>query len=204
MQKQRKQNEYSIPAFDRVRDRLYCRLIDPRRYVDMPEKTPRETWEDLAIISYVEMDTEEDRIHTLPVTQAILEQWNVEEEEVFRIARENTHTRATTVRNLEDVLGIAYPEEEHTPLYVMTKEPSLFGAVCIAEEDSLQKAAEVVGESYYIIPSSIHEVLILPESGVDGVEELNKIVCHINDTEVSYHEVLTDHVYRYGPSGLSR
>ena len=202
MQKQSERYWEPYGTFEEARTFLYCRLIDPKNYAATLEQAVRKPWNDLMRVCYMQAGSAE-RMKITDVTRDHLKAWNVEEETVLQAAEENTRARVTTIRNMEEVLGIDPPEEGHSPLYVMTKESGVFGAVCITESESLHRAAEVMGERFFIIPSSVHELLLLPVDDIDDSEELNRLVRHVNDTEVASHEVLTDHVYMYGPQGIS-
>ena len=52
-------------------------------------------------------------------------------------------------------------------------------------------------ENFYILPSSVHEMIILPESGALLKEELNAVIQEINGSQVNAEEYLSDHAYYY-------
>ena len=54
-----------------------------------------------------------------------------------------------------------------------------------------------MGENYFVLPSSIHEVIIVPESASPGYSDLNEMIREINQTQVAEEEVLGDHAYYY-------
>ena len=57
--------------------------------------------------------------------------------------------------------------------------------------------AEKVGGDFYILPSSVHELLVIPRDAGMEISELEKMVCEVNATQVSVEERLSDHVYAY-------
>ena len=63
----------------------------------------------------------------------------------------------------------------------------------------MDRIAEKIGTSYYILPSSVHETIIVPASITESssLENLAEMVIEINGTQVAPDEVLSDHVYRY-------
>ena len=83
------------------------------------------------------------------------------------------------------------------PMYVATVPDFRFGAKVLAYPGFFEHAAAVVGGSYYILPSSIHELIILADDGTSTVEELQNMVREINQTEVSESDFLSDEVYHY-------
>lgn len=90
---------------------------------------------------------------------------------------------------------------EKGPLfYVLTNTSKINGAAVMLYEGMLKKFEERFESGFYIIPSSVHEVLILVEAD-ESVEELNRMVREVNDSQVAPEEVLSDHVYYYSTSG---
>ena len=71
------------------------------------------------------------------------------------------------------------------------------GAGLILQEDLMQQIGEIVGGDFYILPSSCHEVLVIPESMGMDVKELSAMVQQVNETEVSTEDRLSDHVQHY-------
>lgn len=84
-----------------------------------------------------------------------------------------------------------------TPLYVLTNESRLFGAAAIVDKKVLESFAKEHGSGFYIIPSSIHEVLLFLSEDLNVGERLAEMVHEVNSTEVSPEEVLSDHVYYF-------
>ena len=85
------------------------------------------------------------------------------------------------------------------PMLVLTNGQSSFGASLIIHPDIREKIAECMGGDYYVLPSSVHEVIIVPADGSAGlsVRELNDIVRQINETQVAPEEQLSDKVQYY-------
>ena len=80
---------------------------------------------------------------------------------------------------------------------IMTNKQNYYGAVNVLYQDVLKIVAEKLNANLYILPSSVHEVLIVPESSNTSAEELYQMVCNVNRTEVSVDDFLTDNVYYY-------
>lgn len=83
------------------------------------------------------------------------------------------------------------------PMYVLSNRQKLYGAVCMLYPDLLKNFTDKIGQDCYILPSSIHEVILVPADAVSGGEELREIVTDINRTQVAEEEVLADSVYFY-------
>ena len=82
-------------------------------------------------------------------------------------------------------------------MYILTNETKLNGAACILYENVLYDFAQKLGEDLYILPSSVHEVILLPKLSVFEKDELVNMVREVNTEGVAAEEVLSDHVYEY-------
>lgn len=83
-------------------------------------------------------------------------------------------------------------------MYVLTNSIKLYGASCIAYRECLKEFAnEHNTEEVYIIPSSVHEVILIPNIGYMNPKEINDMIEQINNTEVEATDVLSNHIYKY-------
>lgn len=98
-----------------------------------------------------------------------------------------------------DILMLPNPQngKRSIPMYVLSNKQKLYGAVCMLYPDLLKNFTDKIGQDCYILPSSIHEVILVPADAVSGGEELREIVTDINRTQVAEEEVLADSVYFY-------
>jgi len=90
------------------------------------------------------------------------------------------------------------PEVENVcPMYMLSNQNKLNGSVCILYQDLLKDFSERLGCDLYILPSSVHEVLILPAQNDTSCQSLSEMVKEINSSQLSREEILSDHVYYY-------
>ena len=82
-------------------------------------------------------------------------------------------------------------------MYVCTNASKINGAGVILYENLLKDFAQKVGADFYILPSSVHETLLIPVSDQFDVETLKAMVCEVNMTQVAPEEQLSDQVYLY-------
>ena len=87
------------------------------------------------------------------------------------------------------------PEERRTPMYVLTNTEKLHGAACILYQQLLENFAKKVNDNLYILPSSIHEIIMIPASFAGKASDLREMVEEINATQVEEEEVLSDSIY---------
>lgn len=91
-------------------------------------------------------------------------------------------------------------KEMKMPMYVLTNRQKLYGAACMLYPGVLKAYGEKIKQDFYILPSSIHEVILVPaEPGTDEIS-LQQIVTEINHTQVAEDEVLSDSIYYYSRS----
>ena len=130
-----------------------------------------------------------------------LARWGVTREEVYRQACENTwRLLPVDFRSMGAVMedALFLPSlDEVLKLYVLTNRWKNYGAAAVLYEGQLQAVGEMVGENFFVIPSSVHEMLILPESRVPKREELDEMIKEINEIAVAPEEVLGDRAYYY-------
>jgi len=95
-----------------------------------------------------------------------------------------------------EAMGFNIPPEQDMML-VETVEGNVHGAGVLAYEDFMDKAAERVDGSFFILPSSVHEILIIPDNGQFDLHSLENMVREVNATMVDPVDKLTDNVYHY-------
>lgn len=87
-------------------------------------------------------------------------------------------------------------------MYVITNKSKNHGAMAILDKEFVNECIETIGEDFYVLPSSIHELILIPNSGEMDVETLRGMVSEVNRTQVSREERLSDNVYRYSNGKL--
>ena len=99
------------------------------------------------------------------------------------------------------MMGNDAPEEllpdQDPKMYVMTNESKINGAAAMIFTDKIDEFANEQQTNFFILPSSVHEVLLIPDTGEINVNELEDMVKSVNRTQVSPDEVLSDNVYFY-------
>ena len=87
--------------------------------------------------------------------------------------------------------------DEKMPLYVLSNRKGVYGTVAVLYDGVLKKLAERFQSDLILIPSSVHEFLVIPETEEKDMIKLQECVKIINETEVAREEVLSNHIYRY-------
>lgn len=161
---------------------------------------------DIAIVYSIvlESKTENGSQITMRIMNSYLDLWNTTKEEIHKIAMENTLQRENITLTpmkemIEDLQGKPVEDLdniEDAPMYVLTNKSFINGAIAILDSNIQKKMADLLGGDYYIIPSSIHEVIVIPYDFME-TEELNGIIKDINNEFVVPNDRLSNHAFKY-------
>ena len=99
--------------------------------------------------------------------------------------------------SMDELIGQVISEDQQVPMYVLTNQSHYYGAACLLYPELLKCVRETLKSNFYVLPSSVHEVIILQDPGMADVETLMDMVREVNMTEVKEEEVLSDSVYYY-------
>lgn len=212
--------QFSVDAFknfENVKGRIMLKLINYERNQKSLCDTPHRRYLDLAVVYYVIWETKETSQLTSLIKNSHMNLWNIKESELYDLAFENTKKLLSVdIANIKDLMeellwnnenchnsGLSGKEkleaenfDENYPMYIMTNKIKMFGAVNMIYEEYLKKLYKMFKGSFFILPSSVHEVILVPEWQMEA-EELKKMVVEVNENELDYMEVLSDNVYHY-------
>jgi hypothetical protein len=179
---------------------IYCRLADPVKFKDGLASMPYERVLDMVQIYYVRVRIGGGDFLSVMVNNKIMESWRLSKEQLRDIAWCNTlRDNPATIKPLRQVLdelGV-YTDEEERRVYLVSNESKYMGAVCIVYPGLLEKIWNIIKRDFYVLPSSVHECLVLPCDDTVSAARLRHIVKTINRTELKDKDVLSDSVYRY-------
>ena len=82
-------------------------------------------------------------------------------------------------------------------MFVLSNETKYYGAACILYKDLIKDFADSQKADIYILPSSVHETILLPDRGAEDPEKLAEMVYDVNNTQLSPEEVLSDNIYYF-------
>lgn len=196
--------------YKQAKEHLIYRVINYGMNKELLQTVPHVPYLDLAVVFYCLMYTSDDGEATVLVNNDLLERWGVTVGELHRQAHQITPKLLPyTYKNLNSLISemsdvdtlsrvqLDHVEDIPFQMHVLTNSDNLHGAACILYDGVLQQISEGVGMDLFVLPSSIHEVIVLPAYGDWRVSELANMVTEINHTEVSVGEVLSNSVYYY-------
>lgn len=184
---------------------IYPKLVNAKQNKELLEKIPHRNFMDLAVVYYaVARDHAQKDIGTILIYNGHMEIWGQEEENLYRTAMMNMcadgEADFTDIRTIvERMTGISFPDNDSRDpdMYVLTNSRRRFGAAEILDKKILRMVADHVGDGFIVLPSSVHETLVMPSKDETEYEELAHMVRMVNDTQVEAEERLSDHVYVY-------
>ncbi len=195
--------------YDKVKQHLACKIISKEKNEKLLNKIPYVPFLDLALVPYYKMTDSEMGNGTILVFESHRKNWGISPEQLIRDARENTlRILPWEMMSMESVLkGFVQkkqagecPEgekEKGLPMYVLTNQENYFGAVNLVFDSVLAEAGTRLGEDFWILPSSVHECILVPASVQMGKEKLEDMVRQVNEKEVAPEDYLSDSVYFY-------
>lgn len=199
-----------ISNYDSIKNRIIFCIINTQKNAELLKEIPHRKFVDLSIVYKVILENSVEGSAMLKVTDKFMEEWKVSEEDLWEISKENTKrmfpaefftmtsalAELTGKKNAENFL-IGKETGTRDRMYVLSNQKRSEGAACLVYHGILETIAKILGRSYYILPSSIHEVIVLPDWGELEVEEINNMIKDINERELDPEDILSDHCYKY-------
>ena len=201
--------EYS---FDTMKPYIFFRLISLDRNKKLLGQIPHIPFLDLAVTFHCLVRSEEDAIGSIRINNEHMKLWDISLEQIKKLAFNNTKGLfPPIIKTMEKVIkGIingdslkdgSYEFEDSSndsyPMYILTNEKGINGASCMLYKDVIKDFANLINSDLYILPSSIHELILIPMENTIEKERFSQMVTEINTSQVPIEEVLSDHVYIY-------
>ena len=199
-------NIAELSSYETARELLFVDVVSTKANAEMLSKVPHTEMEDISMVYRMQVEQLSDGAATVLINDGLMERMGITGEQLHADAMANSEQlRPVSMRTMAEVMsemmGLpeeAFPMNTGVPqMYVVTTQDSFHGAAAAFYPDFMDKAAREIGGDFFILPSSVHEVLLLPDDGSQNIEELKAMVTGINATEVAPADRLTDSVYHY-------
>ena len=200
----------NVTEYDQMKEKLSVEVVSLDANKDLLERVPHKSMEDLAIVYRLVLDTDDSSKGTILVTNSLMNNYGITPEQLHEDAMKNSPIiRPANIRGMSEVmmelmprseaemLGLVKVDPADEQIFVATVPDKIHGAGVIAYPNFLEEAAEKVGGSYFVLPSSLHEVLLVPEKTGMQTAELEAMVRDVNSTKVAPEDKLSDNVYHY-------
>lgn len=203
------QMEYSVFSdYEVAKDYLFIRVANKEANADVLAGMPHKEVEDLAITYHVLVNHDQNGIASAPVTDDLLRHYGVTAEQLHEDAIANSQrmlpAQLDSMQNM--LFGMMTPEASDTlrdepypgsTMLVLTNNVQLNGAAALFYPGVMDQTAERLGGDFIVLPSSTHEVIMIPADGMTDFRSLEQMVKDINRSQVAPEERLSDHVYHY-------
>lgn len=180
-----------------IREHLYYRLIGKEKNEELLQEVPHRSYLNLAVVYYWIVYEEGEQLGSIMMTLRQMKRFGWTEEELQQMAKENTpRLFPALTKGMGEVIGEMLARQSDFPMLVLSNEKGINGAACLLYPGILQELSEQMQGSFYVLPSSVHELIVLPDTGTSA-ERLCEMVYCINRTQLPLEDVLSDAVYYY-------
>ena len=193
--------------FNKVRDRIIPRLVNQEMNKDILCERPHMPVADLAVTYHVMLDEFEGNMASVPVGCDLLNVWEKDVSEIHALAIRNMHMCTPSIyvplgamlepllrdKGDEDLVELSQADGL---MYVLTNRQKLNGAAAVLDPEMAGKLTESFGGDSNLIPSSIHEWIVVSAKATDP-KSIAEMVKEVNATQVADEDVLSDHAYRF-------
>lgn len=189
-----------------AREKITLRLVNfeenKRRLAQMPYRR----FLDLAVIYQYVVEAKNDGVASIIINNFHMESWNVKEADLYECACRNyPRMMPVTVKSMNQLLGELFEQDiedvlsdvllDSAQMYIVTNKSLHNGAASMLFFKEIKENYEVFQQDLYILPSSVHEILVLPQM-LGNVDELRQMVCEVNET-LEKEDRLSNQVYQY-------
>lgn len=194
--------------YSKAKRKLAVKLINYSKNQEYLKDYPHMRYLDLAIIFYVVLDIKKEGLATVVVTYDYMNAWGITKAELLETALKNSsRILPAKFASMKDMLeDLMFNGEKSLPedmfdgreiMYVLTNEQKNCGAACMLYRGVLDMIGDILSRNFYIIPSSIHEVLIIPVNDAIDTKCLDEIIDDMNVGYIDKEELLGNHCYIY-------
>ena len=198
-----------LKDYSQVKDHLFIRVSDAKENEDFLRMSPHKEVDGLAVSYHIAFEGLHGVEASTPISYKMMEMYGVTAEQLHADALESTQRLypvkyASMAEVMQQMMGIEpdmaadmMPPMEGPQLMVLTNMQGMHGAGALFYPEQLETIAQQMGTDFFVLPSSVHEVLILPDDGSQDLDSLQFMVREINRTEVAPEDRLSDYVYHY-------
>ena len=198
----------ALMDYDNMKGKLAMEVVSTERNADILEKVPHQDIEDMSVVYRFVLGSEGGERASILVTNDLINQMGVTPDQLHADAMANSpEIRPAVIQGMTEVIAemmgpealMMFPtmQPEDEIMFVATVPDKISGAGVIAYQDFMDQAADKLGGDFYVLPSSIHEIILVKDEGNMSHQDLEAMVKEINANEVRPEEKLTDNVYHY-------
>jgi len=187
-------------GWEQVKPYVRIRLVRMEGNEEYLKDRPYKKVLDLAIIFVVLLNEKEGEI-AAQISWTQTETWGIDGEELYRTAMDNLKKEEFAITNMASLFPAELAEELEMgiDMYIFSTKNRIHGARAMLRADMLKTFANEKGCNLFILPSSVHEVLLVCDEKGICVAGLKAMVSSVNSDPdvIEAEEVLSDSVYYY-------
>lgn len=196
----------SVQYLDKVRENIAFRLVSKDSNEELLKTVPWLPCLDLALIFFIRLESGPENHVTTLIRNEQAALWNLTANDLLSIAGKNMpRLFPASISRMDSLIEESAPGMKDLqpmakllpPLYVLTNQYGIYGAACILYKDIIKDFAVRTESDYLIFPSSIHEVLLFPDSGSMNYDYFCRMIREINREAVDREDFLSDELYLY-------
>ena len=198
-----------LPAItkpDVVMETVFSRVIGVKGNEALLDTVPHKRIDDLAIVYRLLVGRSNLAVGSAKLTNDKFDRLDIPIDVLHEKALSNTEKFfPAKVTDISKFLPFPKADDFTLQMMVLTHEATTHGAIAAFYPGLLQELSETMGRDLFLLPSSVHEFMVLPDTGNIEAKELRSMVREINAKMVAGEDRLTDSVYRYrrGDKALS-
>lgn len=203
----------ALSDYESARHHLSIRLCDPDLNQELQENAVHSKVSDFEAIYQLKFAMPDESVGYSTITPAMLDSWGVSMETLQKDAATCTWAEYPILSPMGNMIsyltsGLSLPNlletgepvqmsDDMFPVFVLSNDQAMQGASLITLPDLLDQIGDILQDDFYILPSSLHEVIIVPQNTQMTLDELSEMVHSVNESQVAAEDLLSDKVQHY-------
>ena len=184
--------------FNNIRSQIFRKIVNTSTNEEMLKDVPHYEFEDLSVTFYIKLMSSENRSATCMVTNELMKDWNIDIDTLLNEVIENEKMFEQydfcLVKDKTKSMERRAPKQYE--LYTISNLKGINGATALLDTKVLSKLANYVDQNLYLIPSSVHEILAMPDTEIANEERLSAILDSMNSV-IDEQTFLSDHLFYF-------
>ena len=185
-----------LNSYESAKSRIRSRLVNLEMNRKLLDKVPHKVWGDLAVVYYVCLQA-----GSTVINNSLMDYWEIGIDELIKADEENSEQSLDEVyfKSMYEIFKKNHICEKDfipTDMYVLSNKTKSYGAGLLRNKTILAQIADKIDNDLIIIPSSVHELIVMPYTSWFEVSEIEKMIREVNG-EIDTEDILSSHVYCY-------
>lgn len=186
---------------DDYKDKLFIKVVNYEKNKSNLEDCPFIPFLDMAITFRYLVHKDEKNVSSTIVKNVLMDSWGLNTHTLYKIAYDNTRVLfPPLLKKMSEIIKLWSARDVYIPendIYVLTNERGINGAAYITYKEILEEFSHNKSKEYYIIPSSIHELILIPKEMEEDTDSLKMFIKEVNKHAIPQIDFLSDNLYFY-------